>query len=337
MEISLKLYLHLFVIFITIFMGCGKEPHVPDVEIFDIYNKNLMPGFDIGIDDSQKQRDWLIDRVSFFEMKYPNNLDWGCVFIVTGAVPFDSSVYEDFSYYKSFSIDLKGDKGGEYLGVSLEENAFSSRYIAKISSLSTSWRTCSFSLKNFADLNLSKLRVVTKFLLLGNESQTIYFKNIKFNSFELPDSNEYEFPIVSGNIVMNTYSIGCNTSDSLTSWIKDEGEDWVMNFPLDQLWATVFISVTRSVDMSKFKSINLEMKGKLGGETLDIGINDKLGEDPSSASSIRWTLSNKWEKINLPLDFFKSVDLKNIYIPIQFVVYNTIGQTIYFRNISLVF
>jgi len=100
-----------------IFMKCGKEPQPPDDEIFKVYDNALMPGFDIGISDSDScgQHNWLTEKKGYFEMKYPADLDWGCVYIVTGLVPFDSTVYEDFSNYKGFSVDLRGESGGEWL------------------------------------------------------------------------------------------------------------------------------------------------------------------------------------------------------------------------------
>jgi hypothetical protein len=337
---NFNIYQLIILFFVAIILvKCGKEPQPPDAEIFKVYDNTLMPGFDIGISDSDScsQHNWLTEKKGYFEMNYPAGLDWGCVYIVTGLVPFDSTVYEDFSNYRGFSVDLRGESGGEYVGISIEDYGSKSSNVARVSNLFTDWHTYQFSLESFPEIDLKRLRVITKFLFFSNESQTIDFRNLRFYTSELPDTNEYEYYIVFGNNLMNGYSVGCNSSDSLKDWIEDKYAYWEMDFPPDQLWATLFLSKNEPEDFSMFEAVSFEIKGKNGGEKVHVGINDILGEDPGGRSFVQWTVSNNWEEVNIPLSWFKGVNLNNIYIPVQFVIFNTEGQTIYFRNVRYIY
>jgi hypothetical protein len=136
---------------------------------------------------------------------------------------------------------------------------------------------------------------------------------------------------------MSQFVIGCNSADSLKNWIIDKGMYWEMDFPQDQLWATLFLSSNNPKDFSMFDAMSFEIKGKNGGEKVHVGINDTLGEDPSGRSFIQWTINRNWEQVRIPLSWIKGINLSGIYIPIQFVIFNTEGQTIYFKNVKYIF
>ncbi|HEX9975008.1 MAG TPA: hypothetical protein VGD14_23335, partial [bacterium] len=132
-----KLLALLFVV-----LAC-KNPTPPNSEEFPIYVGTLMQGFDIGVDDSQRQRDWLIDKGGFMQMTYPGYADcggFGYVFIVAGAVPLEE-VAEDFSHFKSLSVDLKGEFGGEDVMITIEEKQKASCIFKYFYGLTKEWQT----------------------------------------------------------------------------------------------------------------------------------------------------------------------------------------------------
>lgn len=313
-------------------MQCNKDPYPPVSEPLNVYQNTLMSGFDIGIDDSKQNRGWLSLKEGYYELKYPADLDWGCVFIVTGLVPLDS-VCEDFSNYKGFTVDLRGTNKGNSIGISIEGCGRKSSYEAVIADLNSSWQTYKFSFKSFPDINISRLRTVLKIRFTGKDSVTTDFRNLRFYSTYTPDTNTYEYYLIQDNNLMNHDSMGCNTIDSIHEWIHNDGQDWALSFPPDQLWATAFLKNTDGVDLSGYGSLIFNIKGEEGGEVVQIGINDTIGEDPSGRSFVQWTISRNWEQVDVPLKWFKDVNMSRIYIPFQIVIFNTTDQIVHFKNI----
>jgi hypothetical protein len=292
-----------------------------------------MSGFDIGIDDSKKQRNWLFDNREFLQISYPDSLKWGILYFITGSTLYNH-VFEDFSYYKSISIELKIDSLNNPFFISLEDVHSERRSNAVIKYLSEDWQTINLSLKNFSDVNFKELRVPLKFVFLDRKANSIQLRKVIYNSYDVDDTLLYDTQIMNDSNLKPEFLLDCNTSDTLTNWIKEQEGYWIIQFPPKQKWSTVFISTSLPRNYSKYTDLSIEVKGKYGGETFGIGINDKIGEDPSSISSIKWIATNEWEKLSIPLSQFKDVDLKNIYIPLQLVSYLPNSQTIYFRNVT---
>lgn len=314
---------------------CKSPPSYPKGEEFPIYVQTLMQGFDIGVDDSKQKRDWLLDLGGFMRLEYPGDLEWGCVFIVVAMVPF-TDLSEDFSKYKSFSIDLKGIRGGEEVGITLEDSKKQSNWTEFISDLDTDWKTYEISLEKFLDVDLRNLRVIFKIKLIGHEPQTIDFRNLKYSTIPVDNIPPKTYYILKEDQIICDCDIGCNTSSGLTDWIFIEDSSWKVAFPPNQDWATVFILCDPPLNLSYYNLLSLEFKSEFGNEKISIAVNDTIGEDPTQISSILWNFPSEWKEETFRLFHFKQVDLTKIYIPIQFINRQSQAKTIYFKNVKYI-
>ena len=319
---------------LILYSHCKYPPSYPEGEEFPIYVQTLMQGFDIGVDDSKQRRNWLIDMGGFMRLEYPGDLEWGCVFIVVAMVPF-TDLSEDFSKYKSFSIELRGKHGGEEVGITIEDNEKQSYWTEFISKLGTDWKTYEISLDKFLDVDLRNLRVVFKIKVSGHEPQTIDFRNLKYSTIPV-DSMSKTYYIVKDAEILCGCDIGCNTSSGLTDWIIREDSCWKVAFPPNQLWATIFILCDPPLNLSYYNFLSLEIKGDVGGEKISIAVNDTIGEDLDQISSISWNFPSEWKEQSFSLSHFKQVDWSKIYIPIQFINRDSQPKTIYFKNIKYI-
>lgn len=315
--------------------NCKSPPSYPEGEEFPIYAGTLMQGFDIGVDDSEQKRDWLSDRNGFMRLEYPGGLEWGCVFIVVGMVPF-TNLGEDFSKYKSLSIELKGKYGGEEVGITIEDNKKQSYWTEFISDLETDWKSYKISLDRFGDVDFRNLRVVFKIKITGHEPQTIEFKNLKYSTEVVEPIPPKIYYILKDGEIFCGCDMGCNTSSGLTDWIIREDSYLKVSFPPNQDWATVFILCDPPLNLSYYNLLDLKIKGEVGGEKISIAVNDTVGEDLTFISSISWNFPSEWKEQSFSLSHFKQVDWSKIYIPIQFINRESKAKTIYLKNVKYI-
>ena len=330
----------LIIIFLIVF-AC-KNPAPPDSEEFVIYEGSLTPGFDIGVEDSKEERNWLTDRDGFFQMSYPGYEEpngFGYVFIVAGNVTLEM-VNENFSHFNSLSCDLKGDLGGEDVMITIEEMKKPSSIFKYIYGLTTDWKTYNISLSEFSDIDMTKLHSVIKFSFFGACQQTVYFRNIKYYKKVFQPETQTEYPIYLGDqigyMLAPGYNIGVNTApDSMKNWLVDECGSMEMAYPSQQQWGVIFIYSNKCQNFSGYDTLSVALKGEKGGEIVYIEIRDTLGTDPSIISNpIRVT--NAWAEYKTPLSFFqqKGIDVTKLRIVIEFFFWGPESKTIEFRNIK---
>lgn len=323
----------LLFIFCALFIFCDLRPvNPPESPEFPIYDGVLRAGFDLGVEDSQKQRKWLHDMGGYLRMAYPSGLEWGAVFITAAALPYDN-IYEDFSNFQSLSVDLRGQTGDEFLSISIEDVENGSHFSECITGLTTDWQTFEFSLDRFSDINLKKLRAVIKFTFFGSQTHIVDFKNVKYWT-KTVNYSARDFPILTCCGVAPGCEIGCNSSDSLKNWISYQYGVLKMLFPSGQSWATAFVVCKSPLNLSKYDSLCMEIKGEIGGEIVHIGINDTLGEDIDIGKFIKWKVTTDWKKVAFPLLWLRNVNLAKIYLPVQYASFELKAQIIYVRNVK---
>lgn len=72
-------------------------------------------------------------------------------------------------------------------------------------------------------------------------------------------------------------------------------------------------------DYSKYKTLELELKGVNGGELVEIVIKDVADPEDDSATKVPLTLTNEWKTYQIPLSAFKTADLKNLHVVVGFL------------------
>jgi len=117
-------------------------PLAPQNEIFVIYNEGLTSGFDIGVEDSNHQRNWLQNNGTYMRMAYPVGMRNGAVFIVSGAVAI-AQIVENFSVFNSIAIDLRGAIGGESVALYIEDITKTQTTPQFVINLEKDWKTYS--------------------------------------------------------------------------------------------------------------------------------------------------------------------------------------------------
>jgi len=115
---------------------------------------------------------------------YPRGQDWGSVFITFGEPKASSRPGQDLSSYKTLSLELRGEKGGERVSVGLKDS--SDRDDGRetkipVSELTTDWSTFTFPLADFTTADLTKLYIVTEFVFEPSiPDETVCFRNIQY-------------------------------------------------------------------------------------------------------------------------------------------------------------
>ena len=129
------------------------------------------------------------------------------------------------------------------------------------------------------------------------------------------------------------YDIGVDDSSRLRNWLHTNGDSLQMDYPTNQSWGVVFISVGTAVDENRpwkdftsYNSLSFELKGKNGGESLKIGIKDHNDPDDGGEKTLLiQNIGDEWQSYNIPVTEFASPrftiteSLSRLYIIIEFV------------------
>jgi len=148
------------------------------------YGTVLAAGYDLGVNTSGGQTNWVSDHNGYMCLGYPPNQTWGAVFITFGTPKPPPRPGRDLSAYQTLSLDLKGSTGGESVRVALKDNTDpdnGSEAKVLISNLTTSWQTYKIPLTSFSTADLTRLYMVTGFIFEnGTPAETVCFRNVRY-------------------------------------------------------------------------------------------------------------------------------------------------------------
>ncbi len=136
------------------------------------------------------------------------------------------------------------------------------------------------------------------------------------------------------------YNLNVNTSEGLTNWVTVKSGEMCMTYPSGQSWGAVFITFGKSknpprpgVDLSAYQSLSVDLRGQTANELVYVGLKDNQSPDDGSETKIPVSiLTTDWQNFTFPLSMFSNIDLKKLYIPIEFVF--SVPATICARNIQ---
>jgi len=147
--------------------------------------------------------------------------------------------------------------------------------------------------------------------------------------------------IILGSKLSSGFDMGVNSSAGKTDWLSNESEYIKMSYPHDQTWGSVFITVGKpklpprpARDFSAYNTLSIEMKGELADSQLKIGIKTNDQPDDGSETTIPINLTSAWKTYPFPLDKFSGVDLKKLYVVVEFVFNGGKSQTVYVRKVT---
>lgn len=150
-----------------------------------------------------------------------------------------------------------------------------------------------------------------------------------------------DYPIFVGQKLTDGFDMGVNTDKGKTAWLEDMNGFMKMTYPSGQVWGAVFITKGKPKNpprpfknFSGYTKLTVEMKGKKGGENIEIGIKDNTDPDNGQETKKTITLTNDWKVYEFNLSDFKTADLSHLYTVIEFVFGGSNGRTVYFKNVK---
>jgi len=145
--------------------------------------QTLSPGYGIGVNTNLGKNNWLSDSSGYMKMVYPSGQEWGAVFITVGAPKYPPRPFMNFTMYKSITLEMKGAIGREtvYIGIKDNTDPDDGRETKITFSLTNHWQVYEILLNRFVTADLSHLHMPIEFVFEGNQSKTVYFRNIKYN------------------------------------------------------------------------------------------------------------------------------------------------------------
>ena len=168
-----------FSIFLFVIKGISQD--------YPIYcGKTFNRGIDMGVNTGMGRTNWVEDSLGYMKIKYPccqpTGRDWGAVFLTIGKPTDQQRPYQNFSAYKTLSVEMKGKYGGENVEIGIKDNTDrDDGQEAKIQTqLTKNWKVYEFPLEKFTSADLSHLYVVIEFVFSGTKEVNMYFKNAKY-------------------------------------------------------------------------------------------------------------------------------------------------------------
>jgi exo-beta-1,3-glucanase (GH17 family) len=259
----------------------------------------------------------------------------------------------DLTGARALTFWARGEEGGEWIsfkagGIGCASSSYPDSLCPAQAldpapiDLTTTWQAYTMPLD--AGLDLSS--VVGGFLWSASKEEnpdgaTFYLDDVQYLfNVDVPPQPHW---IYYGPRLAPGYDMGVNTSGGLTDWVTDMGGYMRMDYPGDQDWGAVFITVgppedppRPSRDLSAYQTLSLELRGEVGGEDVWIGLKDNTDEDDGSETKIKVSgLTTDWQTITLPLSDFVTADPTRLYVVTEFVFeQGTPAETVYFRRIQ---
>jgi len=147
--------------------------------------------------------------------------------------------------------------------------------------------------------------------------------------------------ILVGSKLSPGYDMGVDSSHRRTDWLKQEDGQMKISYPAGQDWGAVFVTVGKPRrpprpfrDFSTFSTLAVEMKGESGNEQLQIGVKTNEQPDDGSERKIPVKLTPEWQTYTFALDKFDGVNLRKLYVIVEFVFLGKKAETVYFRNVK---
>lgn len=148
----------------------------------------LMAYYGMGVDSSEKQRAWATAENGILRMAYPAGQYWGSVFITVGDPGQRPHPWKDFSGYKTLSIEMRGENGGEEVGIGVMNSSDPAtgheRKARQV--LGREYKIYDIPLSDLASPHLripeglKQVYVVTEFVFEGRQARTVYVRNVRY-------------------------------------------------------------------------------------------------------------------------------------------------------------
>jgi hypothetical protein len=313
-------------------------------------NGRIGDGFDLGVASSGGRSDWItIDSLNrCLHAVYPAGEQWGSLFFTAG-VPRDTFPnWMDFNSYATLRFRIRGTQGFESVNIGLKDiyNSIPRASLTiPITGLTTDWRDCPISVREFNPINIRQLHVVAEFIF-GQDPESIEIKDVQYLTTEPEAHEENANPlVVSQGYLGNGFGMGVDDSHHDRDWLQYDSLNgfYHMNYPAGHSWGAVFITVGNPtptgrpwMNFSLYDSIRITVRGAHGNESVQFGLKDRIDYDDGNETKLDVSgISSEWQNISFPLSAFITANLKELYVVGEFV-FSDSAQTIDFKNITYV-
>jgi hypothetical protein len=249
-------------------------------------------------------------------------------------------IAKEFGKMEYISNPLKIDNDNElnYLQPYLKEILFHSSSLALYNH--------AFEKSPSLIIKYENLDILGKEIIRMIENDSRVFDGIALDNlkevFSINNSKGYPKILINGTMNSLCFNEGYDTADTGIVRFQTYGINALnLEFPKVD-WAVAYFRnhsntlVERPTkDYSDYKSLKIELKGNIGGETVFIALKDDTDLDDGSETKIPLTLTSKWKTYTIPLSEFKTANLKKLYIVASFILEGK-SETISIKTIEYI-
>lgn len=124
-------------------------------------------------------------------------------------------------------------------------------------------------------------------------------------------------------------------------WVEELDGCFKMDYPAGREWGAVFITVGGDPvdpprpceDLSRYRFLSVELRAEADRQTVEVGIKDNTDLDQGKEAKQSCRLTTSWKRYSFELKVFYTADLRNIYVPVEFVFDGPEPRTVYFTNV----
>ena len=305
-------------------------PEAPKGETFSIYNGLLTPGFDIGVDDDQEMRNWLINEGDHFRLAYPAGLEGGSVFMVAGGVPLEQ-VTEDFSAFEAMVLDLRGGKGGECVQINISDPGTPHGTPQFVTDLSRDFEAYVLPLSGFGNVDVAQLHTVAGFSFSGACPVTVDVSSVQYVHRADAASTMVPYHVYTCNALAQNVDVGVASSPGPPMTIENRCGVFDITYPAGKEWGAVFYYLLDGLtqDVSTYSSLGVTLKGQ-PDQVVHLGLEDV---DELQADTEILLSDTLWHTVDIPLNTFYPVALDKLVVVASFTFFGETAQTLKVRDV----
>jgi hypothetical protein len=194
-------------------------------------------------------------------------------------------------------------------------------------------------------MGLSRRRATIKLVCQAASLSAGLFSITACNKVSAPSPKPDPFVIIgSDGAVSSGNDLFVNTDQGLTAWASREPDGILAAYPAGQQFGFVAAVIAGNVtpgsrpvkDLSSYKSLQFEIRGAAGGESVEIGVKDADDPDNGTETKKPLTLTTQWSSQSFALSEFTSATLSRIYVTFEVVFNGPSARSAYFRNVRYV-
>jgi hypothetical protein len=135
-----------------------------------------------------------------------------------------------------------------------------------------------------------------------------------------------------------------DTDRQQRDWLSKVADALLAEYPSNQVWGFVGAVMKGNaspgsrpfMDLSSYKTLEIQIRGASGGESVEIGIKDNTDPDNGTETKKVEVLTVNWQTLSYPLADFTTADLTSVYLLFEIVFNGAPARSVYFRDVRYV-